>query len=402
MQELPQIYRRQSKRISGTQLQLAENIEDRIRNAWDYIDSMKRGRRPISLRLSLERQVEAVDIIREANRSDSPINYYELMAVLALKYGTKKSELFPYAKSISAMIARGFVSNGGETTDLRNALREDLVDRVKETLQESATPYSSIGIANKLGLEPSKSNLCTVTASLNLLEVIKEAVRLPHNSTVAGGPYMWIHPNFRYSKNTIPDWSIKYTTLLALRDKAKLSAKDLAGDERIRKIAHIRDCLGFYQSVGLKDIFNDLILSGLAEYNVEPIGGRRTTVYSITQQGIDLLQRTEEKSYLDEELRIELLGEKYGGLRPSEQLALGRVKRIANFYATEKTRGAKTELARRTGESVGSIYSLSHGKRDPLRFFKEETLRQKFLPYLDEVERRGLDIYLQSRMSSPR
>ena len=402
-QELAQIYRRHGKRVVGRPLQLSQDITQKLKSAEHYLETS--GDRKPKLRESLDRQLEIVKIIQDAKRVDFSLNYTELLALLALRYDIKREPLFYYANSVCTMVAKDFFSSGDGNAFLRRALQHDLASRVQERVKTYDSPFTALDITAEIGLETDRTSLQMMYSTLNLFEVLKRVIRLPLDSTIKGGSNVWINPDCRYTEKTIPEWNLKYVILLALLGGRSSTINDLVGDERVRSVVSVKDTLG-YRYANLYQSLNDLILAGLVDSGVKSGEKRRCfNVYLITTYGSDLVTKTKNDGYLDEELRIALLGDRYEGLKPSERNALIRIKRIATIFAfatirkgrERRKRGERTDFARRTGEDLKYLDHVIYGGRDPLRCFKEETLRQKFYPYLSEVERRGLETYLQNR-----
>lgn len=399
LQELLQLNERQSKRISEAKLELAEDIDSRIAERESYIDSFRKTTRRKNLEESLERQKEIITIVRDAEEQNMGLSSMDIMAVLAIRYNSvEKDKLLPYANSISAMAGSGFVNSEG-TSRLRAALQNDLVSRIEKIIPLITSTVTSMDLAKKLGLNYANSR--DIIISLNLLDIINKVIRLPTDSTKEGGPYVWINPSERNTEKTIPYWNVKYVVLLALNENNGLTQNDLTKDQRISNLICIKQFPGGkYKGAHFSHALNDLIHSGLVSYENRIIkgekGARTATVYFLTSKAKQLVELTEQNRYLDEELRKALLGEIYSGLKPSEENALQRIKRVAEIYANKMEGESAYILAKRIGENESYAESIFSGK-DPLRFFKEDTLRKKFFPYLNDSEIKGIEVYLEGR-----
>ncbi|MBI2654212.1 hypothetical protein HYX02_05385 [Candidatus Woesearchaeota archaeon] len=392
--ELSQIYRRHSRRISNIGLELVDDIDEKLKNLEAIVDSTRTAKQEL-LRRSLEKQQEIVDIIRDSKESGFECSYMELFAIMAIRYGFTKDSLYQFATAFSAMANKRYFRKAGENPGLRWALQHDLVSRVEECLDNFESPITSRDIMRKLNLENIKNNYFSIRSALNLLELINKVIRLPHVSE-EGVPYMWISSKFRNSSKTIPYWNLAYIILLALRDGGAMTRDDLAKNPLVSNLASVHPFQGRFNYMTFNTYALDfLILAGLVEYKKGKRVSKKSTLYSITPYGSSLLRNTENWGYLDEELRVELLGEKYVGLRPSEIMALRRIRLTAFIFANQYK--STYLLSKILGVGSHYVSLVRSGSIDPLRFFKEETLRQKYYPLIFKEEQRGLEIYLTFR-----
>lgn len=382
---------------------LNPNADEMLRE-WEKITKPSRddaeGVKTKSWVESFNRKRGILDILHI--RYGRPLNYMEVVALLAIQHGLDRDGLLPYVRDLHYMNVRGIVNLGG-VSGLYTCLKEDLPVRIEHTLQESPGPLTGddigrlIGYDMDVGQTERNTLLYRINTSLNLLDTLNHVVKLPKDQSRT----VWIHPKYRYSPETVPEWSLKYKILKVLYEqyikggsgpgegmtKGDIALSDEVGEVVERK----RDKKLMIRKV-------DYALSDLRRFGLVGTEERRTdeyhpsvTFYSLTDDAKEWMEVTLREQRLHEDLRKSLLGEHFEGLSERELDMLDKIQRWIRVRRKieEDVHRGETEVASSLGEKLSYVHKVKSGHLPWGRGQASRENLERFTPFIEDDGDRG-------------
>jgi len=353
-------------------------------------DTDQGGERAVKWVESFDRRREILDTLH--THHGRRLTYMEATALMAIRHGLDGEKLLLYIQDMAYMHQRGIVDMGG-IVGMQTIFKVDLPRRVERALEETPHAMSGDEIGRNIGLDmdvpQSKRNrlLYELNTSLNLLDMLNKVVKLPKAASLT----VWIHPKYRYSEATVPEWSLKYKVLKTMyaRGDEPMTRGEISVSDEVRKVVESKE--NPQQMAGkLRHALDDLRRFGLLkthEGTTDP-SHPNVTFYSLSDEAKEWMKTTLDEGRIHEDLRKTLLGEHYEGLSERQLDMLERIEewiRVRRELEKDPQRG-ETEVASALGEKLGYIKKVKTGDTPwGEGMAKTETL-EEYLPHISDPE----------------